>query len=246
MAAGLDAVDTEGGGLRSISPMPRNLFITGTDTGVGKTLVSCALIHALKVRGLSVAGMKPVASGSEPTPDGLRNADALALQRAANVAAEYAIINPYCFEPAIAPHLAAQQTGTIIELLKLQNAYQQLAQRAEVVVVEGAGGWRVPLEPQGYLSDFPELLQLDVILVVGLRLGCLNHALLTAQAIQSGPCRLRGWVGNHAEAGFAQAEANLITLTQRLSVPCLGVLPFAADCEPVNLSHYLQLDTLFV
>jgi dethiobiotin synthetase len=230
--------------------MPRSLFITGTDTGVGKTLVSCALIHALKVQGLKVAGMKPVASGSEQTSAGLRNADALALQQAANVTAEYSLINPYCFAPAIAPHLAARQVGVSIQLPVLLSAYQQLQQRADCVVVEGAGGWRVPLEPAGYLSEFPEALQLNVILVVGLRLGCLNHALLTAEAIQSGPCRLLGWVGNSVDAEFAQRDENLATLTQRLAAPCLGVIPHApgangaAGVDAAELRHYLRLTAL--
>src|ERR1700741_3361465 len=183
--------------------MSQTFFVTGTDTGVGKTLVSCALLHALAARGVNVAGMKPVASGSDMTTQGLRNDDALALQQAATVAADYRIINPYCFAPAIAPHLAAQQMGVAIGLPVLQQAYRQLLRMSEVVIVEGAGGWRVPLAPAGYLSDFAEAEKMAVILVVGLRLGCLNHALLTAEAIQSGPCRLAGWVGNLIDPDFA-------------------------------------------
>lgn len=224
--------------------MPRTLFITGTDTGVGKTLVSCALIHAFKSRGLKVAGMKPVASGSEQTSQGLRNADAVALQRTTNVPAEYATINPYCFAPAIAPHLAARQAGVTIELSRLQEAYRVLSAQAEVVIAEGAGGWRVPLEPQGYLSDFAETLQLDVVLVVGLRLGCINHAVLTAEAIHSGPCRLVGWVGNLIDPEFAPLQDNLTTLADRLTVPCLGVLPHASNPDPLTLSGLIDLARL--
>lgn len=205
--------------------MAQGIFITGTDTGVGKTLVSCALIHAFRLQGLRVAGMKPVASGAEPTLQGLRNEDALALQAAANVQADYTLINPYCFAPAIAPHVAAREAGVSIDLPVLTAAYQQLAAQADQVVVEGAGGWRVPLEPQGYLSDFAEALRMDVVLVVGLRLGCLNHAVLTAEAIVRGPCRLVGWVANQVEADFEPLAANLDTLRQCLPVPCLGVLP---------------------
>ena len=222
--------------------MSRGIFITGTDTGVGKTLVSCALIHSFVSRGLKVVGMKPVASGSEQTPEGLRNADALAMQSTANVTAEYGLINPYCFAPAIAPHLAARQAGQEIGLSRLRSAYQQLEKLADVVVVEGAGGWRVPSEPVGYLSDFPEALRLDVILVVGLRLGCLNHALLSAQAIQSGPCRLAGWVGNHVEAIFPEADANIATLQQRLEVPCLGIIPNIKPGGADRLDQYLNID----
>lgn len=225
-------------------PMSRSLFITGTDTGVGKTLVSCALIDAFKARDLKTVGMKPVASGSEQTPLGLRNDDALALQQAANVPADYDIINPYCFAPAIAPHLAARQVGVPIELPKLESAYSQLKAQADVVIVEGAGGWRVPLEPEGYLSDFAEALRLDVVLVVGLRLGCLNHAVLTAEAIRSGPCRLVGWVGNTIDPEFAPLQDNLATLTQRLPAPCLGVLPYAVHPDPAQLSGLIDLSRL--
>ncbi len=224
--------------------MPHTFFITGTDTGVGKTLVSCALINAFTARGLKVSGMKPVASGSEPTAQGLRNSDALALQQAANVAADYDTINPYCFAPAIAPHLAAQQAGISIELSVLQNAYRVLAAKSEVVVVEGAGGWRVPLVPTGYLSDFPEAEQMAIVLVVGLRLGCLNHAVLTAEAIQSGPCKLVGWVGNLIDPEFALLQQNLDTLRDRLPASCLGVLPHAAAPDARALNKLLKVDAL--
>ncbi len=227
-----------------LNEQTRSLFITGTDTGVGKTLVSCAFIHVFKSRGLKVVGMKPVASGSESTPQGLRNADALALQQAANVPAEYATVNPYCFAPAIAPHLAARQAGTVIELSTLQQAYDQLSARADVVIVEGAGGWRVPLEAQGYLSDFAEALSLDVVLVVGLRLGCINHAVLTAEAIRSGPCRLVGWVGNVIDPDFAPLQDNLATLDERLAAPCLGVLPHSLNPDALVLSGLIDLDRL--
>jgi dethiobiotin synthetase len=226
--------------------MSRSVFITGTDTGVGKTLVSCALIHAFKARGLKVIGMKPVASGSEHTPQGLRNADALALQQAANVPAEYDTINPYCFAPAIAPHLAARQAGVAIELSILQLAYLQLSALADVVVAEGAGGWRVPLDPVGFLSDLPEALQLDVVLVVGMRLGCINHAVLTAEVIARGPCRLVGWVANSLEPAMPMFDENLATLRGLLPAPCLGVLPFMDRPDPVQLALHLTLPPEFL
>ncbi len=224
--------------------MSRTFFITGTDTGVGKTLVSCAFMHALRARGLTVAGMKPVASGSERTAQGLRNSDALALQQAANVVADYNVINPYCFEPAIAPHLAARQAGVSIAVPVLLQAYQQLAAQTDIVVVEGAGGWRVPLEPSGYLSDFPETVGMAVILVVGLRLGCINHAVLTAEAIRSGPCRLVGWVGNLIDPGFTPLQENLQTLIERLPAPCLGVLPNVESLDAVVLSQRLNMGAI--
>jgi len=223
--------------------MSRSFFITGTDTGVGKTLVSCALIHALITRGLKVAGMKPIASGSEWLPQGLRNSDALSLQQAANVAADYQLINPYCFAPPIAPHLAARQANAVIEMPVLQRAHAALASQADVVIVEGAGGWRVPL-PSGYLSDFPEAEGMAVILVVGLRLGCLNHAVLSAEVIQAGRCRLVGWVGNGIDPEFALLQENLETLRERLPAPCLGVLPNAAAPDARALSGLLDVGVL--
>lgn len=224
--------------------MSKSLFITGTDTGVGKTLVSGALIHAFIGHGLKVAGMKPVASGSDETAQGLRNSDALALQQAANVAADYHTINPYCFAPAIAPHLAARQANVSIELSVLQQAYRVLSAQSEVVIVEGAGGWRVPLAPSGYLSDFAEAQGMAVVLVVGLRLGCLNHAVLTAEAIQSGPCRLVGWVGNSIDPEFALPQENLDTLHALLPAPCLGVLPHAANADARSFAKLLDVSAL--
>ena len=224
--------------------MARGIFVTGTDTGVGKTLISCALIESLVDKGFKVVGMKPVASGSELLPEGLRNEDARALQQVANVVTDYSLINPYCFAPAIAPHLAARQVGQSIDLARLLDAYGQLEKLADIVVVEGAGGWRVPSEPTGYLSDFPEALNLDVILVVGLRLGCLNHALLTAQAIQSGPCRLIGWVGNQLEPVFPEIDANIQTLVRHLEVPCLGIIPYTEPLRVEEVAKRLRIEVI--
>ncbi len=215
-------------------------FITGTDTGVGKTLVAAALIRQYGQRGARVVGMKPVASGCTPTPHGLRNEDALTLMGHSTVAVPYDLVNPYAFEPAIAPHLAAAAAGITIDLPRLVAAYRDLEQQADVVIVEGAGGWRVPLGPESLLSDLPEQLGLGVILVVGLRLGCLNHALLTAEAIQrSGKVMLAGWVGNGIDRGFAFAEENLATLRARLQAPCLGVIPALrrVTAETVGRAH---------
>lgn len=209
--------------------MSRSIFITGIDTGVGKTRVSCTLLTAFRAHGLRVVGMKPVASGSELTPQGLRNDDALQLKAMSNVSVEYELLNPYCFEPAIAPHLAAQMAGVTVELAHLQAIHQQLAARADLVVVEGAGGWRVPLNHHEYLSALPQTTGMDVLLVVGLRLGCLNHALLTAEAIRADGCRLVGWVGNRIDPHFEPLQENLDTLQRLLPEPCWGVLPHAAE-----------------
>jgi len=207
----------------------RGLFVTGTDTGVGKTRVSVALIHALRAQGLRVVAMKPVSAGSEP---GQLNDDVVALMRAANVAADASDVNPYAFAEPIAPHIAAQRAGVAIDLAVIAAAYSRLAAMADVVVVEGAGGWRVPLNAREDMADLAQRLGLPVVLVVGLRLGCLNHALLTAESISNRNLPWAGWVGNHIDPSMAQQAANLDALRLRLPEPCLGVLDFTP--EPID------------
>ncbi len=200
--------------------------MTGTDTGVGKTLVATGLVHLLAQQGHRVVGLKPVASGAHSTPAGLRNLDAVALAAAGSVPLPYEMTNPLCFEPAIAPHLAARDVGVAISVDALEQWYASATAGAEIAIVEGAGGWRVPLHPDGFLSELPERLGLGVILVVGLRLGCLNHARLTLEAIAaSGRCVFIGWVGNRIDAGFARIEDNLESLEFALGSPPLAVIP---------------------
>ena len=203
----------------------QNLFVTGTDTGVGKTLVATALVRRLREHGLRVAGMKPVASGCERTPDGLRNEDALGLQRESSGEWPYAIVNPYAFEPAIAPHVAAAEAGVRIDFETIAASYRQLAAVSDRVVVEGAGGWLVPLAGRATIADLAAHLGLDVVLVVGLRLGCLNHAFLTADAIASRGLRLVGWVANTLDPAYERWQANLETLDAHLLAPRLGLVP---------------------
>ena len=206
--------------------MPHGLFITGTDTGVGKTVVASGLVRLAASSGRRVVGLKPIASGAALTPDGLRNEDALALAAASSVPLPYALTNPLCFEPAIAPHIAAAEAGIGTDVQDLVAWYARATSAADLAVVEGAGGWRVPLHPDGFLSDLPELLGLDVLLVVGLRLGCLNHARLTLEAIErSGRCRCVGWIGNRIDPAFARLDENLATLTRLLGGPALAVIP---------------------
>jgi dethiobiotin synthetase len=203
----------------------RGLFVTGTDTGVGKTCVAAGLLRALRRRGSQVCGLKPVASGAEPTPDGLRNADALTLAAEASRPLDYATVNPWCFAPPIAPHLAAAEAGVAIELAEMVRWYAGAVRGFELAIVEGAGGWRVPLHPQGFLSDLPEALGLPVLLVVGVRLGCLNHARLTYEAIAArGRSPFAGWVANVIEPGFAPLAGNLDALTRLLGGPPLAVV----------------------
>lgn len=215
------------------------LFVTGTDTGVGKTRVAVALIHALRAQGLRVAAMKPVAAGCA---QGELNDDVSALLQAANVAADLCDINPYSFDPPIAPHLAAQQAGVRIELPVIVAAYARLAAAADVVVVEGAGGWRVPLNAREDMADLAQALALPIVLVVGLRLGCLNHALLTAESIGHRHLPWAGWVGNQIDPAMACQAANLDALRARLPTPCLGVQGFsAAPIQDVDAPNWLTL-----
>ena len=222
----------------------RALFVTGTDTGVGKTLIASALLRGLRERGTRVAAMKPVASGCRETPDGIVNDDALALIAEASEPAPYRIVNPYAFVPAIAPHVAAIEAGTRIDLRELERAYRILAGLADVVVIEGAGGWLVPLDEKHALADFAKRVKADVVLVVGLRLGCLNHALLTAQAIRHSGLKLVGWVGNGIEARFERASDNIRALEERLDAPLLGQIPHRAGIDAAAAAECLSLATL--
>jgi len=222
----------------------RGLFVTGTDTGVGKTRVAVALIHTLRAQGLRVAAMKPVSAGSTP---GDLNEDVVALMRAANVEAEVSDVNPYAFADPVAPHIAAQLAGVTIELSIIVAAYSRLAALSDVVVVEGAGGWRVPLNEHEDMADLAQRLGLPVVLVVGLRLGCLNHASLTAEAISNRQLPWAGWVGNHIEPSMAQQAANLDTLHRRLPKPCLGVQDFMpATDDHMDDMQWLKLPSLLL
>ena len=197
-------------------------FVTGTDTGVGKTLVACALLHALAEQGLQVAGLKPVAAGCD---DDGRNEDALALRAASTMPLTYGQVNPYCFGPAIAPHLAARFSGVRIELSRILNSYRELAGQADEVIVEGAGGFLVPLNEKQDGSDLAQQLGLPVILVVGMRLGCLNHALLSARAIDGCGLQCAGWVANVTKTGMPALQENIETLNACIDAPLLGVVP---------------------
>jgi dethiobiotin synthetase len=202
------------------------VFIAGTDTGVGKTRVAARLIRGYVAQGLRVAPMKPVAAGAVRTPRGLRNDDALALLAAANLAPPYELVNPYCLELATSPHLAARAAGVSIEPGRVFEAYAALAARADLVLVEGAGGWRAPICDSLSMADIAIALGLPVVLVVGLRLGCLNHALLTAQAIARDGLALQGWYANQLEPGFEPLADYLQSLRARLPAPQLGFMAY--------------------
>lgn len=208
-------------------------FITGTDTEVGKTVVATALVRGLVGQGLRVAAMKPVASGSERTPQGLRNGDALALLAASNVAAPYDQVNPYCFEPAISPHIAAEEANMSIDLAHIRRNFDTLATApTDYVIVEGAGGWLAPIGPRTTMKDLASALELSVVLVVGVRLGCINHALLSKLAIESHGARFAGWIANTLAAAMPRLKENLDTLTRLLGEPPLETVPALVPGAP--------------
>jgi dethiobiotin synthetase len=210
-------------------------FVTGTDTGIGKTLASCTLLHALRARGLRAVGMKPLASGCESTPEGLRNEDALALQAASDPRPAYADVNPYALPLPLAPELAARDAGIAVALAPMLAAHARLAAQADVVVVEGVGGWAAPLATDLHQADLVRALDIPVVLVVGLRLGCLNHAYLSVRAIQADGCRLAGWIGTGIDPAMACIDDNRALLAARIPAPCLGWLPWQAAPDPVAL-----------
>ena len=205
------------------------LYVTGTDTGVGKTVASVAMLHALRATGLAAVGMKPVASGCTGTADGWRNDDALALQQASAKSHAYDTHNPYALPEPTAPQLAARRAGVRVSLEVLTQAYACLSADADVVVVEGAGGWLAPLGDTLEQSQLARALGLPVVLVVGVRLGCLSHARLSERAIVADGLPFAGWIGNLVDPAFNDAVEYRGLLSDALSAPCLGWLPHASD-----------------
>ncbi|MGA6098220.1 dethiobiotin synthase [Stutzerimonas marianensis] len=227
--------------------MARAFFITGTDTEVGKTTIAAGLLHAARLAGLSTAAVKPVASGCDVTAEGLRNSDALALLGECTLPLRYEEVNPLAFEPAIAPHLAAREVGSELTVTALASPVRRvLASGAAFTVVEGAGGWRVPLAGRETLADLAINLKLPVILVVGVRLGCINHALLSAEAIERDGLVLAGWVANIVDPATSRLQENLATLAERLPAPCLGQVPRLQNASPAEVARYLDLALLKV
>ena len=223
----------------------KGFFVTGTDTEIGKTVVAAGVVHALAASGRRIAAMKPVASGAEQTDAGLRNEDALHLITAANIENRYPEVNPYCFEPPIAPHLAAEEAGIRIRPEVILEAANVLAARADALVVEGVGGWQVPLAPGFGIPDLARKLGLPILLVVGLRLGCINHARLSVESILASGCSLAGWIGNVASIEpMAREAANIGTLKQLLPVPCLGIVPHLNAATPDAVMKHLETAAL--
>jgi dethiobiotin synthetase len=225
--------------------MARGCFVTGTDTGVGKTVVTAALLHALRARGVRVLPMKPIAAGAELRGGEWINDDTLVLMAAAGAAPDLARdVTPILLREAIAPHIAAAREGRAITLEPVLAAHARLAGRADCVVVEGVGGFHVPLGPALDTVDLARALALPVVLVVGLRLGCLNHALLTAQAISAAGLRLAGWIGNTIDPAMPMLSENVQALDERLHAPRLGLLPYSTPLDPERLAQHLDVSVL--
>lgn len=216
-------------------------FITGTDTGVGKTLISCALLHGFSAQGKRVYGFKPVAAGSDEHD---HNADAIALREAGSTQLAYGQVNPYCFPRAIAPHIAAAYIGVRIEMQRIQTSYDELAGQADEVIVEGAGGFMVPLNGKLTFADMARELDIPVIMVVGMRLGCINHALLTLHAIETHQLECAGWVANVLDEGMPALKENIDSLRERIAAPLLGVVPHLAVPDAKIAAQHLDLSLL--
>ena len=216
-------------------------FITGTDTGVGKTLVSCALLHAFAAQGQRVVGMKPVAAGCDERG---HNSDVDQLRAASNVLVSHGQINPYSFMNPIAPHIASRKAGVRIDFARILTSYHELAAQADRVIIEGAGGFRVPLNDNQDTADLIAQLNLPVILVVGIRLGCINHALLTASAIEACGLKCAGWVANVVDADMLALQDNIVAIQQRLAAPLFGVIPWQSQPDAKEAAMQLKLALL--
>ncbi len=225
--------------------MTAGVFVTGTDTDCGKTFVACEILRAVRARGLSASGFKPVAAGAVERDGKLRNDDALALMEASGPKKyPYELVNPYCLPAAVSPHLAADEVGASIDIVQILDAFEKLALGSDFVVAEGAGGWRVPLAPGLDIEGLVLRLRLPVVLVVGLRLGCLNHAQISEEAILASGARLIGWVGTQVDPAMSHLAGNLKTLDERLATPCLGWFPHPATVGVVPVPRSLDVAAL--
>ncbi len=218
------------------------IFVTGTDTDVGKTVVSIALLAMLKRQGLRVAAMKPVASGAKKINDHYINDDALSLQQGASIDAPYAQVNPYVFSSAIAPHIAAMQAGVEIDFQIIKQSFKSLAEPSDFILVEGVGGWLAPLNRQQTVADLAIELALPVLLVVGLRLGCINHALLSARAIEQRGAKLQGWIANKVQGDYPCIDENIEAIGLWLNAPLLATLDYLDDVKTAALEG-IRLET---
>ncbi|MCZ6804005.1 MAG: dethiobiotin synthase [Proteobacteria bacterium] len=225
--------------------MFKGVFITGTDTGVGKTRFTVILMEALKKQGHQVAGMKPIASGAILDDGSLINEDARLIMHHCSKVTRYDLINPVVFEPPVAPHIAASQKKEIVDLDKIIASYGQLASNDRFVVVEGIGGWRAPISDNKSIVDLVRMLDLPVILVVGIRLGCINHAILTVEAIRTDGVNLCGWVSNQLDKDYLFKQETIDTLNERLDCPQIADLAYKKDFEPDKMLDRINLPLIY-
>jgi dethiobiotin synthetase len=225
--------------------MTHAFFVTGTDTGAGKTFTSTVLLHAIRQRGLRAVGMKPVASGSEATPAGLRNEDALALQAASSPRPDYALVNPWALREPTAPEIAARLDGVTVTMPPIVSAFEALKAKADVVLVEGVGGFLAPVREGLDQCELPRALGLPVLVVVGLKLGCINHARLTMEAVRVRGFEVLGWVASDVEPTMLFPDDYFEALKAALPPPCLGRLPHSPGIDPATLTHHLALPVGF-
>jgi len=225
----------------------KKFFIAGTDTDAGKTLVASGILEKARQMGLQTVAIKPVASGCEQTPEGLRNSDALSLIDAMTAELPYEQVNPIAFEPAIAPHIAAMRANKKLSVDRLVGYCNGVMMRpSDLVIIEGAGGWRVPLNPRETLADLVKQLNIPVILVVGVKLGCINHALLTVEAIERDGLKVAGWVANRIDPVMSCYDENMMTLRSLIGAPCLGEIPFLETADKKNAADHLDLTAAFL
>jgi dethiobiotin synthetase len=218
------------------------LFITGTDTDIGKTLIATGLLEAANSQGKKTAAIKPVAAGCNDTGEGPQNEDALMLQAAANTELSYQQVNPVALDEPMAPHIAAKEQGKRLSADRLTGFCRGITMLpVDLVVIEGAGGWRVPINNRESMAEIPKQLNAEVVLVVGLKLGCINHALLTAQAIRSDGVKIAGWVANTMDEDMLRLDENIDTLKQLINEPCLGVIPKLSDKSPQQVATFLTV-----
>jgi len=224
--------------------MSKSFFITGTDTDVGKTYVAAELIKGFRNRQLKVSGFKPVAAGAQWLHGQLKNDDALELMHESSQEFSYQEVNPYCFELAIAPHLAAEQAGVIIEVSTIKSSYEKHKMKSDIVIIEGAGGWKVPLDHNTGFDDLALAFDAPIILVVGLKLGCINHALLTEEAIISKGCQIAGWVGNDLSGQFVEINENINTLKRQMKSKFIGCFEHQSNKEKKSVLDERKIESL--
>lgn len=224
--------------------MANAYFVTGTDTAVGKTLLAAGLLSAAANRGLTTLGLKPVAAGCVSIDGQWMNDDARELQQLSNINPDYDTVNPVALHDPMAPHIAAMQEGTTLDASKLAEHCRSLLPAADFVVIEGAGGWQVPLNDTQTMADLALSVNCPVILIVGMRLGCINHALLTAAAIKQQGLPLAGWIANHVDPAMAAQEENVVTLQTRLPAPLIGRVPFMDRPDAASAACHIRLEAL--